>query len=264
MRDEIFLQQLDQIVEKVTEDNLGDYLLISIKVLEKLQNPISRRIAEKPMSYLRHKAAGADIGWNLFETPIKSVEKLNTIEHIQIVALASALHELCYGFENIEIAANKGWGGSPATRFYLNSIYHYLSSMFLIDESRPSHERFEMGGTVVKVLHPLGIDNILERIKNVLEKPFGNSFSFGESILKLRHSYLVHGDFSPKRTEYLVTETEMRNPVQQEKFSALLWELFYEVILLRLQVLAYFTNLNVNHEEIIHDYMLEISQGRKK
>lgn len=86
-------------------------------------------------------------------------------------------------------------------------------------------------------MNPLGLSSLVEPIKDVLKEPFGD-ITFGDAILNLRHSHLVHGDFSPERIEYLVRQTQMRNPMQQERFAQLVWKLFHRLLILNLKILS--------------------------
>lgn len=195
--------------------------------------------------------------------PIQPDKPLSDIEILQLIGIERALHELCYAFEMVEISAEEGWGGSSRTRFYLNSIYHYVSSLFLIDTSRKSHRDLPMGGTIVRALHPLAIDRILTPVKAVLQMRFGTNISFGDAILRQRHSYLVHGTFSPGNVEYLVSETRMRDLTQQLLFRDYFWDLFYQIVLLRLRILAIFSNIQINLDDVIIRYLSTVSKLSK-
>ena len=83
----------------------------------------------------------------------------------------------------------------------------------------------------------MGLAQLLNPIKNVLDEPLGE-ITFGQTILNLRHSDLVHGDFSPERVEYLIRQTQLRNPKQQEQLAHLIWLFFHKIIILHLQLLS--------------------------
>jgi len=116
-------------------------------------------------------------------------------------------------------------------------MYHYTSSLFLVDTSKKSHKDLPMGGTVIRALSPMGLGALLDPVKVIFERPLGD-ISLGETILNLRHSDLVHGDFSPERVEYLVRQTQLRDPRQQEELAHLIWLLFHRIIVLNLQILS--------------------------
>ena len=117
-----------------------------------------------------------------------------------------------------------------------------------------------MGGTVVLALHPIGLSNLLEPIDEVLNREFGET-TFGEAIVKLRHSFLVHGDFSPTRVEHLVSQTQMRNPMQQQLFAQLAWVLFHRLVIFDLQLLSLIGSISDDFESIILRYMKEYAQN---
>ena len=165
-----------------------------------------------------------------------------------------ALHELGYCFDRMQEVADITWGGSSPTRFYLNSIYYYVSSMFLVDKTKISHKNFPIGGGVVLALHPMGLSNLLIPIQNILDRPFGKVNTFGDIIRKRRNNQLVHGDFSPKQLEELVTDASMRDPIQQQRLASYLWDLFYEILLLDLCVTAILSKLRPDIGAIISRY----------
>ena len=107
-------------------------------------------------------------------------------------------------------------------------------------------------------LHTMGLDSLLKPINIVLDKPLSHNRSFGDAILLFRHSHLVHGNFSPENIEYLVQQTEMRNPKQQMRLSELIWELFNQLVLLDLQIMATLTALKVDIEVIVIKYMKKL------
>lgn len=253
-------QHIDRLVELIgssNPDNLGDVLAQAIEIRTQLDD-VSKRFAEIPLTELRRLASRAEIGWELFSNPQLPTHTLSDKETIQLMGVERALHELCYCCERIEQASVITWGGSSPTRFYLNSVYHYVSSMFLVDTSKKTHKNLPMGGTVIRALAPIGLSNLLEPIDKVLKQPLGKDINFGDAVLRLRHSHLVHGDFSPERFEYLVAQTEMRDPDQQERLAALVWDLFYQLLLLDLRLLSLFTAINVNFTEIVIRYLLNV------
>ena len=146
MSDKKILRDLNDLVVSTTPDNLGDRLIQATKLLQGVEYPIARYYAEGSMAELRRMAVPADYGWKLFASPPHPLNKLQDIEVIQLIAIIGALHELSYACESVNLSANTGWEGSAQTRFYLNSIYHYVSSMFLLDTRSPRQEGFPMGG----------------------------------------------------------------------------------------------------------------------
>ena len=249
---------LVELTKIATPDNLGDILEKALEIRQNIGNETALKISELPLSKLRTFASRAEYGWKLFQDPIIPGKSLEDNEILQLTGIEYALHELCYCCERLDEASFLTWGGSSPTRFYLNGIYHYVSSMFLIDTSKETHRNLLMGGTVIRAIHPMGLSILLDPINEILQRDFGDTNSFGDSILKLRHSQLVHGDFSPNKYEYLVTDTHMRDPQQKEIFAQFVWDLFHELLLFDLNILALLTRLDPNMGDIITRYLKDI------
>ena len=135
--------------------------------------------------------------------------------------------------------------------------------MFLIDTSSPKQKGLPVGGTVIKALDPMGLAYLLDPLTVILNQQLTSQITFGDTILRLRHSYLVHGDFSPRRIEYLIAQSQIRRPQQIERFVSLLWDLFYQIIILRLTIVAFFTHEGIHIESAILSYLQSISPLRK-
>jgi hypothetical protein len=255
--------KLAELIKISKPDNLGDVFAQAVEIRYELDD-MSKSLAEIPLTELRKLASQAEIGWKLFLKPHLPTHLLSDIEILQLINVERALHELCYCCERIEETASLTWGGSSPTRFYFNSIYYYVSSMFLIDKSKKSHKKLSMGGTVIRAFNPAGLSSLLDPIDQVLKQPLAGDFTFGETILLLRHSHLVHGDFSPKRFEYLVAQTEMRDPKQQERLAASVWDLFYQLLLLDLRLIAVLTAIDVHVPELVIRYLESVKKTNKQ
>lgn len=255
------VQKITNLVSKANPDNLGDVLSEALEDYLKIEDPVIRDKAEEHLAELRFTASGAYIGWKLFVSPVMPNRVLSDLEILQLVGIERALHEMSYGFEMVEKSADEGWGGSSRTRFYLNSLYHYISSLFLIDTSKNTHRGLPMGGTIIKAMNPLGLFQILEPVHGVLQRSLGGKLKFGEAILMQRHSYLVHGDFSPERVEYLVSDTQMRDPTQQFIFREHMWDLFYNIVLFRLRILSILTEMEFEFDEVVSRYLQSVSKS---
>ncbi|MFC1557129.1 hypothetical protein ACFL5L_04020 [candidate division KSB1 bacterium] len=68
------------------------------------------------------------------------------------------------------------------------AFMHLVSTMFLVDKNHNS-----MGGACYKLLEPIGLANLLDQIKNVLNKPVGR-ITLGQYIRINRNKLTVHGD----------------------------------------------------------------------
>jgi hypothetical protein len=250
------LEALGNLLETLDSSPIGDTLIVAIGIYEEIENPMARKMAEEVMRRIRVFTARAKPTDVCFLKPPLLPREISDIEFLQLVRIEMTTHELCYCMEMIQDATSKVGGGSTGTRFYLNGMYHYTSSLFLVDTSKKTHKDFSMGGTVIRALSPIGLGNLLEPVKEVFNRSIGN-ITLGEMILNLRHSDLVHGDFSPERVEYLVRQSQLRNPNQQEEFAHLIWLLFHRIIILNLQIQSLLTSSGKNLEKVIIQYVTE-------
>jgi len=251
------LSKLSELLVDPSPDNLGDIFEKAVEIRTKI-GTVPKSIAEFQLTKLRGMVSRAELGWKLFSQPLLPTRTLSDIEILQLISVEGALRELCYCCERLEEAAAITWGGSSPTRFYINSIYHYVSSMFLVDTSKKTHKNLPMGGTIIRALAPIGLTELLDPINEVLQQPFGKNINFGDTILLLRHSHLVHGDFSPERIEYLNAQTGIRDALQQQRLADLIWDLFYQLILLDLKLIAVLTTSKPNVIEIINLYLTNL------
>lgn len=235
--------------------NLGDVFEEAVKIRSTITDDFALRVSELPLGTLRGMAAGAQIGWPLFAKPRMPSKVPTDNEILQLIGVEFALHELCYCCERLQEVADMTTGASPPTRFYINGVYYYVTSLFLVDETKRSHIDLAMGGTVIVPLHTLGLTDLLAPVNAILDRPFGGQHSFGEAIRKLRNKHLVHGDFSPERFESLVADTNMRDPAQQEHLAVNIWDLFHQLLLLDLKIVAILTALNPNIPAVVTRYV---------
>lgn len=253
-RDAARLEKLAALLEQAPSSPIGDTLSAALQVFEQLEHPMARRIAEEALRGLRVFASRAQLDTLLFASPPSLPRELTDIEFVQLVRIEMTIHELCYCCEMIQHSTDLTSGGSSSTRFYLNGFYHYTSSLFLVDTSKPTHKNLPMGGTVIRALQPMGIADLLKPVKSILDEQFG-TISFGQTILNLRHSDLVHGDFSPERVEYLISQTQFRDPDQQELFAHLIWQFFHRLILLDLNLLALIASSGKDFGVVMMNYL---------
>lgn len=249
------IDEIAALIPTINPANLGDKFDKAVQIRGEMANEFAVKFAELPLKQLRSYASWAEIGWPLFSAPRLPNRKLSDDEVLQLWGVELSLHELCYCCERLQEVANLTSGGSTPTRFYLYGIYHYADSMFLVDKSKPSHKGLPMGGTVIVALMPMGLADLLDPVNAILLKKHGKENTLGHTILKLRHSHLVHGDFSPQRFEYLVADTRARDHAQQERLDAGIWDLFPERLLLDLRVIAILTNEKPNIAGIVANYV---------
>ena len=104
---------------------------------------------------------------------------------------------------------------------------HLISTMFLIQDDRKE----PMGGFCYRTLEPLGISDLLDAIRQLIETPVGQT-TFGDFIRYSRNKLATHGDLSfsqmPKNTQSLPFEENAFR-----KFQKLMGELAEEVYRLR-------------------------------
>lgn len=248
------VEAIGALIATANPSNLGEVFEGAVRIRKTIQNQAALGLSEIPLRTLRAMASRAQIGWPLFAHPVMPSRPLTENEILQLLGVELALHELCYCCERLQEAADITFGNSSPTRFYLNGVYYYVTSMFLVDKTRPSHAGLPMGGTIIMALHPMGLANLLTSVDAILEKPFGIKNNFGDAVRKLRNTHLVHGDFSPETFEFLVADTNMRDPAQQERLAANIWDLFHELLLLDLRITAIITALRPNIPEIIAHY----------
>ncbi len=248
------VDRISTLVRSVTPANLGDIFVEVIRIRRDVKDEPAFHLSEIPLKQLREMAAHAPLGWSLFANPIMPTTNLIDNEVLQLIGLEMSLHELGYCFEKLEWAATITSGFSSPTRFYLNSIYYYVTSLFIVDKHKPNHKDLLMGGAIIRVLHPMGLSSLLDPIDTILARHISKENTFRDIVQKRRNWQLVHGDFSPENLEALVIETQMRDPVQQERLAANIWDLFYEILLLDIRITAILTKLNPDIQAIIARY----------
>jgi hypothetical protein len=256
------LLKIDFIQSQIDKNYLGNLLIECTKERNKIINPFNQKLAESKLAIIRGYAARADYGYKYFANTVRPIRDLHDEEIIQLATLGRAIHEICFGFEKLEESANLTDGGSTPVRFYINSIYHYLSSMFLIDKSNDSHKKLGNGGSVIFVLEPIGLRDLIRPINDIFNSDLAPGVKFGDLILKVRHSFLVHGKFYPSSTEYIVQQTNLRDPKQQERNTALLWDVFYQLLVFRLRILDVFHEMEIDYEAVGLRYLEKISSKK--
>lgn len=244
MRKFAAFRNINQILKsKIDQDNIGDKLS-EIIVLRKVVTAkfLSARLETKLEGLRESINYHTHVGGKIYTKFPDTLENLQLKDsHIlQIASIVSELKSLCYGFESVERWSMLTYENSVPVRFYLNSLYHFISSMFLVDTSKDSHKGLSMGGTMIKALQPMELGDLLDPIQKTLNSEFGGK-SIGNTILLLRHSMLVHGDHSPENIKYLLSATGWSDKSKQMEASKLLWDLYYDVLLLQLQLLAILT-----------------------
>jgi len=102
----------------------------------------------------------------------------------------------------------------------------------------------------------MGLSELLLPIKHILDSPFGGGISLGETIRRIRNKFLVHGTFSPSDISNVVKQTHLQDVGQRLRLTNLIWDLFNQVFILKLQLLSMLTAGNVNISEMVWRYIL--------
>jgi hypothetical protein len=251
------LQQLLDLTLSASPENVGDVYEEALDIAATLSDPFSHHRAEQYISQIRGLAHNADIGWKLFDKAPSVSRSLTNEEIIQMMTLASTLLTFCYGAERLDEASAVTGPDSTPVRFYINSLYHYIASLYLLEKSKDP-----IGGMVYKTLSPLGLAQLLDPIKAVLDEPM-DEISFGETIRKIRNDFLVHGVFSPSDIAPVLCKTRLRDMTQVLRLADLIWELFNRSFVLRLRLISLLTDLKVDPAMLITRYMAT-TEGRAK
>lgn len=228
---------------QIHTENAGDVLSSVLNIESEIGDPIIRDLAELYISPIRDFVRKAEIGWRLFANPIKTSHLLSDQEATQLIMIVTTLHELCYCVERLDEASFLSWERSTPVRFYVTSLYNYVSALFLLDKTGSI-----MGGTVHKVLDPLGLSYLLQPIQNILNTSMSDEITFGETIRLVRNRSFVHGTFSPFDIETVVKQTRIHDLRQQNRLVGLTWKLFNQCLLLRLNLISILTDANIDLE----------------
>jgi len=247
--DSEYLQELVQISNTLTRDNIGDSMMHAIAFKAAIVNREILVVSDSLLEKVRNFARGADIGWKIFKKPIMPTQGLSDTQVWQLIGIVSTLSEINYCFERIEEAASFTFENSTPVRFYINGIFHYVSTLFLLDYKRNRKNKLPHAGIVIKLLYPLGITQLLDPIYQVLDRPFGQNLSYGQTVLQNRNKQFVHGSFSPENIQDLVNDSNIFDNLQKDRFVQNHWDLYDRLILLRLHLLAILTALDVNFDK---------------
>ncbi len=209
MLDDTHLKQLLLVSNTLTHDNIGDSMMRAIVLKAAMLDPVNMATADKMVEKVRAYARSADIGWKIFEQPIELRQRLTDLNTWQFIGIVGTLLDLNYCFERIEEAALLTFENSAPVRFFLNGIFHYVTALFLLDKKRNLEKGLPRAGTVIKVLHPIGLSKLLDPIYQVFDRPLGESNNYGDTILKNRNRQFVHGSFSPENIRNLVKDTNI-------------------------------------------------------
>lgn len=239
--DEEIVHEIFALTHDVDANNVGDNYVSAVELYGQIKATNQQQRGEYYIAQIRSVARKAEIGWKIFTTPPRISQPLSEEQQIRLLTIIATLDAFCYGFERLDEASSITGPSSTPVRFYINSLYHYISALYLLDKGDDS-----IGGMINKTFEPMGLSNLLDPVKNVLNKPMEGAFSFGYTILKIRNKFLVHGSFSPDDISSIVNITQLQDNTQQIHLTNLLWELFNQSIILKLKLTALLTALEVD------------------
>ena len=249
MLDDTHLKELLIVSNSLTQDNVGDAMIRAMILKAAMLNPLNQARAHEIMEKIRIYARSAEIGWKAFEQPIMLHKKLTGENIWQLIGVVGALFDLNYCFERIEEAGILTFENSAPVRFYVNGIFHYATALFLLDKKDNLDLGFPRAGTIIRVLHPIGMDSLLDPVYQVFDRPFGETKSYGDTILRNRNRQFVHGSFSPKNIRSLVKDTNIFDEGQRRRFVQYHRDLYDRLIVLRLQVISILSRQEFNPAE---------------
>lgn len=248
MFDASHLKELSKILSTLNKDNVGDAMVRASLIRSLIVDTNIRIKADQTLDITRSFARSAEIGWKIFETPISDAP-LNETSAWQIIAIVGTLMELNYCFERVEEASIFTFENSSPVRFYINGIFHYLSSLFLLDMKDNKKNGFVYPGTLIKALQPLGLADLLMPIYKIFNRQFGEKLTYGETILAIRNKQFVHGSFSPENVQKIVRDSHIFNDIQRARFINNHWDLFDQLVILRLKLISLLTYSNISVED---------------
>jgi hypothetical protein len=253
--DDELLRQIYALATAVNSDNVGDAYAQAVALQQQIKGASNVHRAEQLIAQIRAIARDAEIGWKVFTVPPTAPRPLTEDEQLQLVTLIATLHTFCYGAERIDEASAATWPGSTPVRFYINSLYHYIAALYLLERGGDP-----IGGMVFKALAPMGLSALLDPVKAVLEKPMEGGVNFGETIRQLRNGFLVHGTFSPDDVASVVNTTKLRNTTQVMRLTSLIWELFNQSFILELQLIALLSASGTDIEKLVKNHVAKASK----
>ncbi len=146
------------------------------------------------------------------------------------VFLVHAVKQFCFGFETMNEVSDSVEAGSPLQAFYMNAIYHYVATFYLIDgEGKP------MGGAFYPALKQHGLERLLDPVRQVLGTPLGET-TFGEVVRVFRNKVLVHTQYGDADLRRIYAAADMEDPAVQARFRDGLFRVYIETKLLRVRV----------------------------
>jgi hypothetical protein len=252
--DDEIVSEILVLAASVTPNNVGDIYIRAVDLYGQIHNTDKQQQGEYYIAQIRSLARQAEIGWRIFASLPTPSRKFSEDEYIRLVTIISTLHSFCYGVERLDEASFVTGSDSTPVRFYINSLYHYIAALYLLDKNSDP-----IGGMVYKTLAPMDMSSLLDQVKAVLVKPMEGGISFGETIRKIRNDFLVHGSFSPDDIASIVKTNQLQDITQRLRLTNLIWELFNQSFILKLRLVAILTASGVNPVELLAHYLSKAS-----
>ena len=242
------LAELLQTVNNISHDNIGDSMVRAV-VIRSAMGPVAKAETNAILSRIRDFSRKADIGWKIFEKPVMPNSSLTDTQIWQLIGIVGTLSELNFCFEKVEEASFFTFENSAPVRFYVNGIFHYLAALFLLDIKGNKKSNLPRPGTVIKALHPIGLEKLLDPIYQVFDCPFGAELNYGRTVLSIRNKQFVHGSFSPENIQRIVKDSSIFDQTQRIRFMENHWDLYDRLIILRLQLMSIITLQNIDLDD---------------
>lgn len=243
------LGRIQKIIPTLSTDNVGDIYTRALDLLMQVTIEYNKLIGESYIAQIREFGRNAEIGWKLFDNPIKPSTQLDDEQQIQVLTIIVALHTFCYGVERLEEASIRTGPTSTPVRFYINSIYHYIADLYLLGKDKDP-----IGGIIYKTLDPIGLSALLNPVIEVIDRPLETGISFGETIKAISTDQFFHGTYWQEDICTILGTTECDGLRQTQKLNLLIWELFNRTFILKLHLMSVLTALGTKPNELIARY----------
>lgn len=247
--DDLPLKELLALSNNLSQDTIGDTMIRAIELRKIVLESHNKTLADNSLDKIRAYARNADIGWKIFNSSVPLEKQLTETQVWQLIAIVGTLREFNYVFERVEEASLFTFENSAPVRFYINGIFHYISTLFLLDFKQNKSKGFSKAGTLIKALDPMGLQRLLDPIYEVFDRPFGEEMNYGQTILGIRNKGFVHGSFSAENIQNIVKDSHIFNEKQRINFIQNHWDLFDKVIILRLQLTSIITSEGISLED---------------
>lgn len=251
------LQNLAQLALNANQSNIGDSFTEAIKLRTTIGESNEVIEADFYMAILLKLARDAEIGWKVFASAPATSNPLSDFEATQLIGMLGTLHELMYCYERVNEASVITWSQSTPVRLYVNSIFHYVSALFLLDWKQNKTQGFPSPGTAIKALFPLGLENLLDPVYQILNSPFGTT-TFGETIRRVRNGQFVHGTFSYDDIKQIASETSIHDIGQKFIFNLYQFRLFEQIVIIKLKIISVLTAAEVDVDQLTRDFISQL------